>query len=75
MASQNFDEELKTCSNCKVKMNSEGMVFFSCGNPGSRARLYARVCQFAADKENCINKGFKGKIKKTDEWQEDIFRS
>ena len=43
----------QTCPACGVKVDG-GVVHFSVGAPGSRAKLYARVCQFAK-KAGCIN--------------------
>lgn len=48
------------CSVCGVAIEGD-LVKFSYGQPGSRERLYARVCQFIkkdVDKfSKCINKG------------------
>lgn len=43
----------KTCPICHVAIVND-VVHFSNGNPGTRARLYARVCQYAKQK-GCIN--------------------
>lgn len=43
----------KECSACGVKIVGD-QVLFSFGTPGSKERLYARVCQFAK-KPGCIN--------------------
>ncbi|MDJ0703355.1 MAG: hypothetical protein QNJ46_08750 [Leptolyngbyaceae cyanobacterium MO_188.B28] len=47
-------KELKVCPICKISITEDGQVKFSTGSPGTRARLYARVCQFAR-KPGCIN--------------------
>lgn len=46
---------LQKCPVCGVLIEDGSKVIFSCGPSGTRARLYARVCQFAKDKDNCIN--------------------
>ncbi|MFG6106465.1 hypothetical protein U2F10_29740 [Leptothoe sp. EHU-05/26/07-4] len=43
----------QTCSVCGVKIVDD-VVQFSNGSTGTRARLYARVCQYAK-KPECIN--------------------
>lgn len=43
----------QTCPVCRVSITKD-IVHFSSGNPGTRARLYARVCQYA-NKSGCIN--------------------
>ncbi|NEZ59345.1 hypothetical protein [Adonisia turfae] len=43
----------QTCSVCGVKVVDD-VVQFSNGSTGTRARLYARVCQYAK-KPECIN--------------------
>jgi len=47
---------LKECPACGVKIENGAKVLFSCGQPGTLERLYARVCQFAK-RPGCINKG------------------
>ena len=47
-------ENLQVCPICNVSITEEGQVNFSNGNPGTRARLYARVCQYT-QKSGCIN--------------------
>ncbi|MDY7014118.1 MAG: hypothetical protein SVX43_11080 [Cyanobacteriota bacterium] len=44
---------LQTCPVCRVSI-ADDVVHFSNGNPGTRARLYARVCQYAKQ-SGCIN--------------------
>lgn len=48
-------KDLKTCPACGVRITADDKVLFSCGEPGTRARLYARVCRFAK-KPGCINR-------------------
>ena len=45
---------LKGCPACGIQIEDDTKVLFSCGTPGSKARLRARVCQFTK-KEGCIN--------------------
>ena len=45
---------LQICPVCSVKIESGKKVLFSHGKPGTRERLYARVCQYAK-KNGCIN--------------------
>jgi hypothetical protein len=45
---------LQVCPVCKVSITADNQVQFSMGQPGTRARLYARVCQFTQDPA-CIN--------------------
>ena len=47
-------KNLQVCPICNISITEDGQVNFSTGNPGTRARLYARVCQFAK-KTGCIN--------------------
>lgn len=44
----------ETCPVCKVKIEDGAKVVFSAGPSGTRARLWARVCQFAKNPD-CIN--------------------
>lgn len=49
---------VQTCSTCgvRIEMNPLGdRVLFSYGSPGTRARLWSRVCKFVADRGGCIN--------------------
>ena len=50
----NNSPNLQICAVCGVSITGDGQVNFSDGNPGTRARLYARVCQYA-QKSECIN--------------------
>lgn len=56
----------ETCPACGVTIEDD-IVLFSHGPNGTRARLYARVCQFAK-KSGCINKDERkiGDIKEND---------
>jgi len=45
----------QTCSLCGVRIDSQERVHFSFGKPGSRERLYARVCSHVKDTAGCIN--------------------
>ena len=47
---------MRVCPACGVTITDSGEVLFSAGKPGTKERLYARVCQFAK-KEECINTG------------------
>ena len=47
-------KQLEVCSVCGVKIVEGDQVLFSHGDPASRARLYARVCQYV-QKPACIN--------------------
>ena len=42
------------CPVCNVSITEDGQVNFSNGTPDTRARLYARVCQYT-QKPGCIN--------------------
>ena len=48
-------ENFQVCSICGVSITEDGQVNFSNGKPGTRARLYARVCQYT-EKPECINR-------------------
>ena len=45
---------LQTCPVCGVSITQDGQVKFSTGSPGTRARLFARVCNFT-QQPGCIN--------------------
>lgn len=45
---------VEVCPVCGVKIENGDKVIFSTGNPGSRARLFARVCNYV-QKPECIN--------------------
>ncbi|NJN21695.1 MAG: hypothetical protein HC812_11595 [Leptolyngbya sp. RL_3_1] len=67
--------ELQICPVCGVSIAANGQVNFSTGNPGTRARLYARVCQYT-QQPGCINQDAElvGNITRTDGFErgEDI---
>lgn len=71
------ESNLNVCPVCKVKILPRGMagdqVLFSVGPPGTRATLWARVCQFT-QKAGCINqdKSLVGEIKTTDYYQSEL---
>ena len=46
---------LQKCPKCGVLIEDGAKVLFSAGPPGTRARLWARVCQYVND-PTCINK-------------------
>ncbi|MEM8778931.1 MAG: hypothetical protein AAGF26_08685 [Cyanobacteria bacterium P01_G01_bin.49] len=45
---------LETCPVCGVKIEGSDKVIFSSGPVGTRARLWARVCNYV-QKPECIN--------------------
>lgn len=46
--------KFQICPVCKVKIEDGAKVIFSHGPSGTRARLWARVCNFAKNPD-CIN--------------------
>ncbi len=48
-------KNIQVCPACGVKIVGGDKVLFSVGAPGTRSRLYARVCQYAK-KAGCINR-------------------
>ncbi|MEM9540024.1 MAG: hypothetical protein AAGA60_11065 [Cyanobacteria bacterium P01_E01_bin.42] len=48
-------DNCQVCPVCQVAIAPNDTVYFSSGNPGTRARLHARVCQYAKQ-SGCINK-------------------
>ncbi len=48
------NSNLQTCPVCGVKIEGGDKVIFSSGPVGTRARLWARVCNYAR-KPGCIN--------------------
>ena len=49
-------ENIEICPVCKVQIKNDREVIFSAGKPGDRTKLWARVCQYIADKQKgCIN--------------------
>ncbi|MEL6138876.1 MAG: hypothetical protein AAFR42_15885 [Cyanobacteria bacterium J06628_6] len=53
MSEQPSSTDSQTCPVCGVTITGDE-VQFSTGAPGTRARLYARVCQYTS-KPGCIN--------------------
>ena len=47
-------DNLQVCPVCGVSITADGQVNFSTGTPGTRARLYARVCTYT-QQSGCIN--------------------
>ena len=45
---------LQKCPKCGVLIENDSKVLFSAGQPGTRARLWARVCQYVKSPD-CIN--------------------
>ncbi len=64
---------MQTCPVCKVKILPGDKVLFSVGPPGTRSKLWARVCQFTNNRA-CINQDTDGigEIKTTDYYKPDI---
>lgn len=58
---------MKVCPACGVRITDDGEVLFSVGKPGTKERLYARVCQFSK-KPGCINLGELKKITEDDRY-------
>ncbi len=50
----NKTKNFQICPVCGVFITEDGKVNFAAGSPGTRARLYARVCRYAQD-PGCIN--------------------
>ncbi len=49
-------ENIEVCPVCQVQIKDNREVIFSAGKPGDRTKLWARVCQYVAEKrEGCIN--------------------
>lgn len=48
------ENRMGVCPVCGVTIVAGDRVLFSSGSPGTRARLWARVCQYAT-KAGCIN--------------------
>ncbi len=46
--------KIETCPKCGVRIENGAKVLFSAGPPGTRARLWARVCNYVQD-PTCIN--------------------
>ena len=65
----------QACSVCGVPITNQDEVLFTYGKPGTRAKLYARVCQYVNTKEKdyCLNKDFTGSVTQSDIWHSEIF--
>lgn len=69
-----MDQNSSECPACGVKIikvpRGEDRVLFAAGPPGTRATLWARVCQYA-QKPGCINKDRNaiGEIKPNDYYE------
>ena len=50
------EQRVEICPVCRVKIETGNgdKVIFSSGSPGTRAKLWARVCQYV-EKPGCIN--------------------
>lgn len=48
------ENQPEICPVCQVKIVDGDQVIFSSGPPGTRAKLWARVCQYV-HKHDCIN--------------------
>lgn len=48
------NSNIEMCPVCGVKIENGDKVIFSVGQPGTRARLYARVCNYVQQAQ-CIN--------------------
>jgi hypothetical protein len=63
-----------TCSLCGVTIEQNALgdrVIFSYGPPGTRSKLWSRVCKFVGDRPGCINQdpGSVGTIQPGDEYE------
>ncbi|MEY2858196.1 MAG: hypothetical protein RLZZ74_2508 [Cyanobacteriota bacterium] len=70
-------ENIEICPVCQVQIKADREVIFSSGKPGDRTRLWARVCQYVAGRqEGCINQDVDkiSAIKPTDGYQPVTFR-
>jgi len=55
---KDLNSNIVECPACSVKIDLDtDRVLFSFGKPGTRSKLYTRVCQYAKNKQDCINKG------------------
>lgn len=53
-----MSNNIQQCPVCGVQIEDDAKVLFSYGRPGTRGRLWARVCQYLKEdhkKEACIN--------------------
>lgn len=70
---QNIKEVCPVCNVTIIKGPRQDQVLFSVGPPGTRAQLWAKVCQYS-QKPNCINKNKDviGEVKPDDYYQSEI---
>lgn len=66
------ESQTQTCPVCKAQIVGNDKVIFSVGAPGTRSKLWARVCQYTNNRA-CINQDTDamGDIKKTDYYKPD----
>ena len=65
-------ENIEICPVCQVKIKNDREVIFSAGPSGDRTKLWARVCQYVADKQDgCINQDTDkiGPVRDTDKYK------
>ncbi|MDY7004770.1 MAG: hypothetical protein SWX82_12645 [Cyanobacteriota bacterium] len=67
------ENQQEICPVCLVKIVDRDRVLFSSGPPGTKAKLWARVCQYA-QKQGCINQDLDevGKVKSEDYYNPEI---
>ncbi|MGK7919485.1 MAG: hypothetical protein AB4080_05700 [Trichodesmium sp.] len=67
------ENQHEICPVCQVKIVAGDQVLFSSGPPGTRAKLWARVCQYVK-KQGCINQDpdAVGKVNPDDYYKPDI---
>ena len=67
------ENQQEICPVCQVKIVDGDQVLFSSGPPGTRAKLWARVCQYV-QKQGCINQEADavGTVKPEDYYNPDI---
>ena len=67
------ESQPEICPVCQVKIVGGDKVLFSSGPPGTRAKLWARVCQYV-QKQGCINQepDAVGNVKPEDYYSPDI---
>lgn len=65
-------DNTEICPVCQVQIKDDREVIFSAGKPGDRTKLWARVCQYIAERQDgCINQDLDkiSTIKSTDSYQ------
>lgn len=67
------ENQQEDCPVCLVKIVGRDKVLFSSGPPGTRAKLWDHVCQYA-QKPDCINQDpdAAGKVKPEDYYSSDF---